>query len=126
MTTTILLAQVLGIVFAVFGLSLLINKKGVLALMHESVHQIGLLWVMGFMVLTVGAIILVLNNTWDSTLGSLITLMGWLSILKGFVLLCFPDWSISLYKKWSNSGMLNISALICFLLGLYFLYWGFM
>jgi uncharacterized membrane protein HdeD (DUF308 family) len=126
MTTTIVLAQILGIVFTVAGLSIIINKRGVLFMLEESVHQPGLLWVLGFITITFGAVILTFNNTWSSGLVSLITFLGWLCILKGICLLCFPKFSISVYKKWANAGLLMLSGLAATVIGLVLLYKGFM
>jgi hypothetical protein len=126
MNFTIFIAQALGIIFTVAGISIFTNKKGVLSLLEETTNQRGLLWLYGFVIITIGSVILVLNNTWSSGLVSLITVIGWLCILKGFILLCFPDVSISLYKKWASSGFLKASGFLAFVLGLVLLYKGFM
>jgi uncharacterized membrane protein HdeD (DUF308 family) len=122
MTTTIVLSQVLGIILTIAGVSMITNKKGILSLLEDSTHQQGLIWLYGFVALAFGAVIFSLNHGWNSILVSIITIIGGLSILKGFLLLCFPDFAIPLYRKWCNNGVVMLAGLLSFVLGLILLY----
>ena len=119
----ITLAQILGIIFTVAGLSFMLNKKGVRALLETKNDSF--LWLYGFIALTFGAVILALNDSWNSGLVSLITLMGWLSIVKGIALTFFPESAASMYRKVVSSGFLTFSGLVALVLGIFFLYKGF-
>jgi hypothetical protein len=52
--------------------------------------------------------------------------IAWLSVLKGFLLTCCPDFSLSIYKKCATSGLFTFTGFIAFVLGLVLLYKGFM
>jgi uncharacterized membrane protein HdeD (DUF308 family) len=71
MTTTVI-AQVLGIFFAVTGISMVVNTKGTAAAMEASVQNKGILWLWGMLALLIGAVIVVMNNTWTSGLPLLV------------------------------------------------------
>src|SRR5579872_5486744 len=124
MITTTVLAQMLGIIFIVSGFSLFMNKRSVMALVGELEQGQGSIWLFGFVALIFGAGVLTLNHTWGSGLVSLISLIGWLSIIKGTLVLCFPRFAISLYRRLATPGVSNLSGVVSLLLGLVLLYKG--
>ena len=125
MNTTIVLAQALGIICTVTGVSMLVNKKGVASAINELAKNEGLLWLFGFIALLVGAPIVALNNDWSSGLELCITIMGWLAVLKDVVILVFPESTVSMYKQASRSGVLAVAGLAVLFLGLALIYAGF-
>ena len=112
----------MGITFTVMGLSLFFNKKMSQALMEEVTKNGALLWTMGFMTLTLGAILVVLNNVWTSGLELFVTIVGWLTLLKGIFIMVFPASTISMYKKYKDGNMLALGGAVIFVLGLILLY----
>ena len=50
--------------------------------------------------LTMGAVLVVIHNIWGSRLQMLISLIGWLTLLKGAFILILPNSTVALYKKW--------------------------
>jgi uncharacterized protein YjeT (DUF2065 family) len=117
--------RILGIVLTVSGLSLLFNKKGVRSLIEETTQNQGLLWLFGFFALVMGSILVVLNNVWGSGVQLLVTLIGWLTLIKGAFILLFPNTAVSLSKKWDKKGLFVFSGLGTLVLGLILLYAGF-
>jgi hypothetical protein len=125
MDTTIVFAQVLGVVFTVCGLAAVVDRKGVGAAVEQMTQNRGFMWFFGFVVLVLGAVIVALNNVWVPTLPLLITILGWLSIIKGaFILLC-PNGAVAVYKKCNTSSVFIIGGIIAFVLGLALMYKGF-
>jgi hypothetical protein len=122
MSTSIVLDQVLGIIFAVSGLSIILNKKGVVTFIEDATRNRGIMWMYGFFALFIGATMVTLNGSSTSGLQYWITIIGWLALLKGVVILLFPRFTVSLYKKWSGSGVVTIGGFIIFILGLVLLF----
>ena len=122
----IITSRILGIVLTVSGLSLLFNKKGVRSLIEETTQSQGLLWLFGFFALVMGSILVVFNNVWSSGMQLLVTIIGWLTLIKGAFILLFPNTAISLSKKWDKNGLFAVSGLGALVLGLILLYAGFM
>ncbi len=126
MNTSIAIAQFLGILLAVMGLSVVMDRKSVAAALEKTVQDRGFLWLWGFLILAMGAVIVVLNNIWTSGLLSLlITVLGWLTVIKGGFLLLFPNSSVSLYRWANKDGILIFGGIVAFVLGLILLYKGF-
>ena len=117
-----LLAQVLGIIFTVIGLSLIINKKGVPAMIIETSNNQGLWWLYGFIALVFGAVLLTFNNTWNSGLQSLITVFAWLALIKGTFIVVFPKATTSFYRKVCKTNAVIFVGFIMLILGLVLLF----
>jgi hypothetical protein len=127
MDVTIVLAQIFGILFAVLGLSMVVNRKGMSAAMTEMSQNPGFLWVLGFIALAMGTVFVVLSNTWTSGLLALIvTVIGWLILIKGVFILWFPNAAAALYRKCNTGSMLVWWGIIAFIIGLVLLYKGFL
>jgi hypothetical protein len=118
MDTSVILAQILGIVFVVMGLSMLCNKKGLAKVIEDMLLNKGLMWLAGFMALAMGAIMIAFNNIWTSGLPLFITILGWLALIKGILILVFPGFSISFYRKMNKGNIFVWAGVIVFILGL--------
>ncbi len=118
MDISIVLAQILGLCFAILGLSMLFNKKWTALAIEEIIKNQGLTWLAGFITLVIGAVLVVLNNVWTSGLPLFITILGWLTLIKGTIVLVFPNLTISYYKKMNNGNIFVWGGVIIFILGL--------
>lgn len=126
MDISIFFAQVLGIVLLVSGISLVANKKMSAEAIEEMLRNKGILWMAGFTGVVIGSVFVVLNNIWSSSLPLLITIIGWLILLKGTFILVFPNAAVALYRKCNKGNMLLWGGLIAIIIGLILLDLGFM
>jgi len=126
MNVSIAITQVLGIVFTIMGLSVVIDRKNVSTALEKVTQDRGFLWLWSFLILTMGAVIVVMNNVWTSGLPLLVTVLGWLTVIKGAFLLLLPGPAIALYRKCNRDGVLIFGGIIALLLGLVLLYLGFL
>jgi len=117
MYTSTVLAQILGMVFSVLGLSMVLNKKWMTLVVDEMFKNQGLTWLAGLITLLMGATIVVINNIWTSGLPLIITILGWLTLLKGVFLMLFPNISFSYYKKMNKENVFVWGGLFVFILG---------
>jgi hypothetical protein len=95
MNISIAITQVFGAIFAIMGLSVAIDRKNVSTALEKVSQDRGFLWLWGFLILTMGAVIIVMNNVWTSGLPLFITILGWLTLIKGVFLLLFPTCGVS-------------------------------
>ena len=112
----------MGITFTVMGLSLFFNKKISVALIEEVTKNGAILWTLGFITLTLGAVLVVFNNVWTSGLELFVTIIGWMTLLKGIFIMVFPNTTISMYKKYKDGSLLALGGAVVFVLGLILLY----
>jgi hypothetical protein len=117
MNTSIVLAQIVGISFIILGLSIVFNKKAMATIIGELTSNKSALWIVGFFTTMLGATLVTLNNTWSAGLPLLVTIVGWLTLLKGASLLLFPNTAASYYKKMNHGNIFLWAGLITFILG---------
>jgi drug/metabolite transporter (DMT)-like permease len=123
MGNTNVIAQVLGIFFVVVGISIVANGKATAGAVEESVQSKGMMFMWGVLALLIGAVIVVFSNVWTSGLALLVTILGWLALVKGTFILLLPGAAASLYKKYGKSGLLVVAGVVIVVLGLVLLYW---
>ena len=126
MISTIIIAQILGIVLTVMGASVIINKNNVSGAIDEITRNKGFLWFFGFITLVMGTLLITLNNVWGyGWLRLFIVIVGWLTFLKGAFIILFPDYAVPFYKKCNKASILSLGGIIAFIIGLLLLYRGF-
>jgi hypothetical protein len=91
MNTSIFLAQLIGPILAVIGLGVLINRAGYQAVAEEVVKSRVQLWLSGVLALTAGLAIVLVHNEWDLSWDVIITIIGWLAIVRGLLRLLIPQ-----------------------------------
>jgi hypothetical protein len=121
---TIVTAQILGIFFTFLGASMVINGKDTVIAIEKSVENRSVLWLWGMIMILMGAVVSVLNNEWSAGLPLLITIIGWLALIKGIFILWFPGAAASLYKKLNSGGVIALCGIISLVLGIVLLYWS--
>ena len=119
---SVLLAQIFGPFFAILGLALLINKKMFLKMVKEMKNHYPVLIFGGAFNLFLGLLIVAGHNTWVKDWPVLITIIGWVMILKGVCLLLFPDSTHKMASKMASSGQYTLSGLVTLALGGYLCY----
>ena len=73
---------------------------------------------MGLFTLALGAVVLILNNVWSSGLQLLITIIGWLILIKGLFITILPSTAASFYKKFNKGWVLTLAGIVGLILGL--------
>jgi len=116
------LAILAGSAFLVVGLSLFINPY-VSTAMNDLVNNQGLLWVTGLVTFVMGTVMLALYNTWSKSWRVLVTIIGWLAVIKGAVLMLFPQ-VMTLYVNFLSNTTLTLSGIYAIVLGGLFLFLG--
>jgi hypothetical protein len=82
-------------------------------------------WVAGSFVLVGGLIIIALHQYWRNAAAIIVSLLGWLVVLRGLLLLAFPATFMSMANSVIGAGALWRTVYICFaLIGLYLSYVG--
>jgi MFS family permease len=125
METTILISKIFGVIYLAFGIGMLVNpkfyKKEIPKLLENSAYLIlgGLLAIVfGFLIIESQK---ALTHDWQMVL----TVIGWIAIIKGVVLLAYPS-SMKLYKPlFETEKFLNLVTYLVILVGALFIVFGF-
>lgn len=126
METKILIAIMLGILFTTVGLGMMLNTKFYIKIVEDLNKHPVLLYTGGLLSLLLGFALLSVESTWQKDWTSMITVLGWLSVIKGIFIVLFPERCIELsnmIKK--DTTYFTFAAMLSVLLGVGFLIAGF-
>jgi hypothetical protein len=112
MPTSIFLAKLLGPILLVAGIAMLVNRRGLDAIAQELWGSPLLLLLLGIIDFAVGLAIVLTHNVWVADWRVIITLLGWLLMVRGAVRMLTPEQAKALGTK-----LLKNSTVICANLG---------
>ena len=127
MDTSLFLAKLIGPIFVIVGIGLLLNGDRYRAVVDEVMSSHTLLYVFGAIALTGGLAIVLTHNIWVWDWPVIITIVGWLMIVRGSLRIIVPqqveDLARKMVARWSN--ILLISGLLVIMLGAFLCWKGF-
>ena len=120
------IAQIIGLLFSIDAVGLLINTATYRRMVEEFTESPALCYLGGILALFFGLFILNFNNTWTADWTVIITIIGWLSVVKGVLLIVFPKVYLN-FSNWMRMGdaMMRYIGIIYLLLGLFLTFKGF-
>lgn len=125
MDLSIYLARVFGIYLVVACVAMLINRKHLPRLVQDFSGNLGLTVFSGFIHLLFGLLVVVAHNIWAWDFRSVVTLMGWIGIVKGGLRILAPTKVSRLGEEFAGGKKLVVWGLVWFAVGAYLLYSGF-
>jgi hypothetical protein len=126
MQTSIFLARLLGPLFLIVGASILVNPSAFRTLAGEVVRSVTLVYLFGLMDFAAGLAIVLTHNVWLLHWPVLITLVGWLLLIRGAVRVLLPETIMGYAAKLIGNKQLILTAgVVSGLIGLVFCYYGY-
>ncbi|HEY4511979.1 MAG TPA: hypothetical protein VJH55_04015 [Candidatus Paceibacterota bacterium] len=123
--TSIFLAKVLGLFSVISAIVVMFRYKKTIALEKEVVADEGLAMFAGYTILLLGILLVVSHQVWTADWRVVITIIGWLVILKGLGRILFPEAVKKLIEKKQSKPAFVTGEIALFCIGLYLLYYGF-
>lgn len=125
MSTTVL-AQVIGPIIGVIGLSLLLNKEFYQQIEQNLEKHKELAILGGILNLIVGLVIVINHNIWTLNAAGLITLTGWIALVKGLNIMLAPKLFYKLTRGMlCSKNMIPIAGAASVIVGAYLTYVGY-
>ncbi len=121
---SIFLAQFWGLIFVIMGGIFLIRRESVKVLI-KMVQDDGMMILTGYAALIVGIAHVLLYNVWVSDWRVVLTLIGWMALVKGIIRLTFPDFTRKMIKQLDKPNNIGILLVILVIVGIYLLIHGF-
>jgi len=115
-------ANIMGILLTVVGLGVLVNLKNMQKVVDSLTANAALMYVTGMWILLLGIVMVLFHNIWIAGWPIVITILGWLTLLKGVVFIVFPGWVRSMKGMYAHMGWSVFAGLFALVFGLYFLY----
>lgn len=118
MENTLILAQIFGPYLIIVAIGIMFNLKTYQRVMEDFFKNSALIYLGGVMALIFGLVIVLLHNVWMAHWAVIITIFGWLGLIKGAWLIIFPNTVAKFteaYKK--KTALLVVHLLIILILG---------
>jgi hypothetical protein len=125
MTLTILLAKILGVYLLITGVALISRKRFFMSAMGAFIEDKAIRMALVIMDLIFGLFIVNLHPLWSPFPALIITLIGWLALLKGGAALFLKDSTLSSISKSVSQKWYFVEGFLVLLIGLYLSAYGF-
>lgn len=127
MDTSLYLAQLMGLSLVAMGLAFLLNRNLLKTILDDFFKSPALMYVTGLLIFVVGLAMIYAHNIWDGLwYQTLITILAWLTFLKGVMYIVFPQVMVNISKSLVNTGWMKFGMIFALVLGLVLLYAGVM
>ena len=125
MPYSILLAKLIGLCLIITVVSLFANYKLINKALDELKNSPLVAILGGVLTLILGLILILTHNIWTLDWRILITLLGWMTLLKGVILMCLPSFTWKISKQFLSPALLNTALIILLIVGIYLTFIGF-
>jgi hypothetical protein len=126
MLTSIFIAKLMGPILFVVGISILINEKSTRAMAKEVLGSHALIYIFGIVDLLLGLVLVTVHNVWVADWRVIITVIGWLSIVRGLVRILFAPRIIKIAPKLlRKQGMFMGIAIVMLIVGAVLSFYGY-
>jgi predicted MFS family arabinose efflux permease len=115
-------ARCLAIIYLSVGVAALSGRITFSKIIEDFEKSPALTYISGFMAVIIGMILITFHNVWVKNWTTVITVIAWISLIKGIMLIAFPKF-ISLFKDVYKNNF--IWGLVVIIIGLVFGYLGF-
>lgn len=121
METSIFIARSLAVVYISVALGFLVSGEFYRKELAKMLDNSAFMLLGGITALIIGLLMIEYHNIWVQNWTVLITIMGWVALLKGVIFLIFPRWVV-FFKPMLKPKNLNLLILPMVILGIVFAY----
>ena len=127
MLRTAFLSKLIGLFSMIVAVSVAMHKEATMLTVASMVQSAAFMMVLGFISLAAGLAIVLVHNVWRAGLQPVIvTLAGWIFLLRGVAMLALPHQDVAvLLNAVHYSQFFHAYAALAFIVGLYLTIAGF-
>lgn len=127
MLLTFFIAQLFGILFIATSVSMALQKGWMFEMIDDFFRDKALLFIVGIINLIAGLLVVLSHNIWtDGIFPAVVTLLGWLLMLRGVALLWVSPYVLErLYNSFNLKRHYYTVTASVFIIGLYLTFAGF-
>ncbi len=125
---TVFLAKFIGIYCILVAIPMAVNKQATLQMVSALVNDAPVLYLFGLTLVGAGLAVILNHNVWSGgPLPIVVTLVGWLALLKGLLFLFEPPPAAAGVAIWGTAYQqyYYLDVALAFILGAYLAYGGF-
>lgn len=123
--TTHAFARVLGPFFTIVSATVVARSADMPKLLSEFGSSAVWPWVTGAFVLLTGIVVVALHPYWRGAPAVVVSLLGWIMVVRGILLMAFPNFFMSVASKTIGAESVWRAVFVCFVaVGLFLSYAG--
>ena len=120
MATAETIAKILGPLYVIVALGMVANAPLYQRVSEAFLEQPAVTYLGGLLALAAGLAILAVHPGWHGDWTAIITLIGWLALIKGALLMVRPGWVMQWSRRMmAEPGRLRVMAVVPLVLGLF-------
>jgi hypothetical protein len=120
-----LIAKIASVIYLLASVGAFFGAYHYRKITDDLFSNAGLTYLAGFITVVIGLLIVTYHNRWTKNWTVLITILGWLALVKGIFLIAFPKFVQSLSERMFTDLGARIFPYVALCLGLLFAYFGF-
>ena len=118
--------QLFGIIYCSLGIGAVINDNFYEDIFNGFGENLSLAYINGFFAVIAGYLLITFYNVWALELPIIITILGWMALFKGIVLLIAPKKMLGFTRNiMKNKKFLAMHRVMILIMGIGFLYIGY-
>jgi hypothetical protein len=121
-----LIAKIASVLYLAASIGAFFGTDYYRKLADDLFSNAGLVYMVGFITVIIGFLIVTFHNIWTKNWTVLITVLGWLALAKGICLIAFPQFVHTLSDRIFTDWGFKIFPYTALCLGLLFAYFGFL
>lgn len=121
---SILIAKMIAVTCIAMSFGQIFSGVTYKKMYQDIMKSSGIVVTMGLFSIIIGFLLIEHHNIWVKDWPVLITIIGWMSVVKGFTLLAFPN-ALKVFEPMFMGKFLKIFPYFTLVFGLLFGYWGF-
>jgi len=125
MELSILIAKITSMVYLSAALGAVFSRDHYRRLLDDLFKNAALTYLMGFTAVILGFLMVNYHNTWGKDWTVLVTILGWLALMKDVLIIAFPRFVQSYSKPIFEGKGLQFFPYVAAFVGLLFGYFGF-
>ncbi|MDP2927962.1 MAG: hypothetical protein Q8N80_04115 [Candidatus Omnitrophota bacterium] len=126
METSVFIARIFGLCYLIMGAGFLFNRKAFQQVMEDFCKNAAVVFYGGLFALVIGIVIILTHNVWVANWIVIITIIGWLALIKGIWIIVFPNTVYKFMQAYQkNKSLQIIHPIIAFILGTILSFFGF-
>jgi hypothetical protein len=124
---TIYLGRLFGLLFLVLALAMVLHRQSFAEIAPLMIQDRPAFFLLGLITLTAGLAVVLAHNIWTGgLLPVIITLFGWITLIRGLIILLAPPEALASFLEKTNlASTINVGIAVSFVLGAYLIYAGF-
>src|ERR1700722_10791518 len=124
MDISLFLAKIIGWVLVIIGLATFVKREFMRDVIKDFISHSSIILISATMNIILALLIVLSHNVWEASWKVVITILGYLMLLRGLLHVFIPEWVRKMAKKFLNNDLFVYSGVISFVVGIYLLYHG--